>query len=54
MIDAGTPEKACRTKENLDNTIYEVATTKIKGNCLFREGLIDQYPISYSKARGEK
>lgn len=49
---AGNIEDALRTRDNLNKTIKEVATTGVKGNCLYREGLIKQYPTDYKTARG--
>lgn len=52
---------ALRTKETMDATIKEIAKNKIRGNCLFREGLIPkdkdgklQYPVTYKSALGVK
>lgn len=52
MVKEGTPEKACRTKEDMNATISEIASTNIKGVCLSRESFISEYPSSYEKIRG--
>ena len=37
----------CRAKSNLDSSINALATAGIKGVCLYREGLIQNYPKQY-------
>lgn len=55
-IKAGKMSESFRSQDNLNTTIKTIAKKKVKGNCLFREGLIVKsgetikYPISYTKA----
>ena len=50
-IEDNKIKEALRSKNNLDLTMKAIAQSKVKGVCLFREGFIIEYPMTYKSAR---